>query len=101
MLERVDQAIRSSEPQLALGLIRELDQRFPKGKLLDERAAARVMAQCLQLEPAAARQAGENYLRKAPGRAYHERVRQLCGLVEAVPNARTTAPEKVSGPSGD
>ena len=101
LLKRAEQAIRSREPQLALGLIEELDRRFARGKLLDERSAARVMANCLELEPEAARRAGETYLRNAPGHVYHERVRQLCGLGEVTPNVKTDTVENASGSSGD
>lgn len=101
LLRRADQAIRSNEPQVALGLIQELDRRFAKGKLLDERTAARVMANCLELEPEAARRMGDAYLRKAPSHVYHERVRQMCGLVERTPNAKGNLDEKALSPSGD
>lgn len=101
LLSRAERAIRAKNPLLALGLLRELDQRYPKGKLLDERGAARVLAQCLQLAPDAARRAGEAYLRTAKSPLYHERVRQLCGSVPPASPTENAPKQKDSGTSGD
>lgn len=101
LLKRAERAIRYENALLALGLLRELDRRFPQGKLLDERAAARVMAQCLQLEPDAARAAGESYLRRASSNLYHDRVRRLCSVADAAPAEKDATPEKALTPSGD
>lgn len=80
LLKRTDRAIRNNNALLALGLLRELDQRFPTGKLLVERQAARIMAHCLQQDAPTARQTAESYLRSAKTQVYSERVRQLCGI---------------------
>ncbi len=101
LLRRAERAIRSREPELALGFIQELDRRFPHGKLLDERSAARVLANCLELEPDAARRAGEDYLSRTRGHVYDERVRLLCGLDENAQSAKSGAGEKDSKASGD
>jgi hypothetical protein len=101
LLRRAERAIRSKNALLAHGLLRELEQRFPKGKLIEERTAARVMANCQQLEPEAARRAGEAYLKQANSGVYRERVRQLCGLTEVAPNGKSEGAEKASVPSGD
>jgi hypothetical protein len=50
LLRRAERTIRSGNSQVALGLLRDLDERFPKGQLVEERAAARVMANlCYQV----------------------------------------------------
>lgn len=96
LLKRAERAIRAQNSLLALGLLRELDQRFPRGKLLDERAAARVMAECQQQTPDLARRTGEAYLRGAKSGVYHERVRRLCGIAESTSNSKGVSAEKDS-----
>jgi hypothetical protein len=46
ILRRVERAQRAGNPRLALALLDELDRDRPRGKLLEERAAARAVAQC-------------------------------------------------------
>jgi len=96
LLKRAEHAIRSGDALLSLGLLRELARRFPNGKLLAERNAAFVMANCLQLEPA-----GEAYLRQATNSVYHERVRQLCGLAAPAGLKNNKIGEKGSVSAGD
>jgi hypothetical protein len=93
LLKRAERAIRARDSLLALGLLRELEQRFPRGKLLAERAAARVMAECQQQPPDVARRTGEAYLRGANSGVYNERVRRLCGI--------SYSPSKQKGVSSD
>jgi hypothetical protein len=46
ILRRVERAQRAGNPSLALALLDELDRESPRGKLMEERAAARSVAQC-------------------------------------------------------
>jgi len=80
LLRRAERTIRSGNSQVALGLLRDLDQRFPKGQLVEERAAARVMANCQLADADAARTQGNAYLKAHPQSVYADRVRTLCQL---------------------
>jgi hypothetical protein len=79
LLERAERAIRSDQAALALSFLDELDQRFPKSSLLEERTAARVLADCALGEPLA-RARAERYLRDRQASVYADRVRRLCKL---------------------
>lgn len=96
LLKRAERAIRVQNSLLALGMLRELDQRFPRGQLLAERAAARVMAECQQQPPDVARRTGNAYLRGANSSVYHERVRRLCGIADSTSNSKGVSVEKDS-----
>ena len=78
LLRRAERTIRSGNSLVALGLLRDLDERFPKGQLLEERTAARVMAKCQLDEKDAARARGNAYLFAHPQSVYADRVRTLC-----------------------
>ena len=76
-LQRVDRALRSGMPGLALGILRELDERFPRGVLLEERAAARLMARC-QNGDAEAPGAAAEWLERHEQSVYAARLRAAC-----------------------
>jgi hypothetical protein len=76
-LQRVDRALRSGTPQLALGLLRELDERIPRGVLLEERAAARLIARC-QNGDASAPNAAVAWLERHAQSVYAPRLRAAC-----------------------
>lgn len=78
MLRRAERAIRAGEPLLALGLLRELDERFPNGRLKEERTAARTMARCQRALDAEARSQAAAFDARYPHSVYGERVRALC-----------------------
>jgi hypothetical protein len=78
MLQRARRALNADNGRLALGIVEELDERFPKGVLVEERSATRILSLC-QLERAAeAKQAARNFLELYPSSVYAERVRQSC-----------------------
>ncbi len=80
LLRRAERTIRAGNPLVALGLLRDLDQRFPKGQLLEERTAARVMANCQLADTDTARARGNAYLIAHPQSVYADRVRSICQL---------------------
>lgn len=89
LLQRAERAIRSSNPLLALSLLADLDEQFPKGKLLEERAAARAMAGCQKSLDPTSQSAARRFVGSHPQSVYAARVRALCELGA-----------KDSGPSG-
>jgi hypothetical protein len=84
LLRRAERTIRAGDAMVALGLLSELDARFPRGQLLEERAAARVMANCQLTDATSARSMGEAYLRAHSQSVYAARVRSLCHLDAAM-----------------
>ncbi len=84
-LRRAEHTIRSGNYPVALGLLRELDERFPKGHLLEERTAARVMANCQLDDIERAHARGNAYLLAHPQSMYADRVRALCQIDSAQP----------------
>ena len=52
MLQRARRALNAENGRLALGIVEELDERFPKGLLVEERSATRILSLCM-LERAA------------------------------------------------
>jgi hypothetical protein len=80
LLRRAERTIRAGDAMVALGLLSELDQRFSKGKLLEERAAARVMANCQLTDENSAKSMGQAYLGAHPQSVYGARVRSICHL---------------------
>jgi hypothetical protein len=76
-LQRVDRALRNGNPSLALGLLTELDERIPRGVLLEERAAARLIARCLNGDAGAAI-AAVTWLERHSASVYAPRLRAAC-----------------------
>jgi hypothetical protein len=76
-LRRVDRALRSQMPVLALSLLNDLDSRIPRGALGEERAAARLMARCMTSDPDATA-AASAWLRVHPRSVYAPRLRESC-----------------------
>jgi len=83
LLRRAERTIRAGNSLVALGLLRDLDQRFPKGQLLEERTAARVMANCQLADTDTARAQGNAYLIAHSQSVYADRVRSICQLDSA------------------
>jgi hypothetical protein len=80
LLQRAERAIRSNDPVLARSLLGELDQQFPKGKLLEERSAAGVMAGCQNSLDPASQSAARRFVGFHPQSVYAARIRNLCEL---------------------
>jgi hypothetical protein len=78
MLEEAQAALRSGDSLVALALLRRLDQRFPRGELREERAAAEVLALCANDLSGEAVGRGRAFLAKYPHSVYAARVRAAC-----------------------
>jgi hypothetical protein len=83
LLRRVEHALRTNDANLALGLLGELDERFPDTRLAEERLAARRIAECRSGTPGAALHA-RDFLGEHATSVYSERVRAAC-LSENMP----------------
>jgi hypothetical protein len=81
LLRRVERAIRSGEPVLALGLLAELDEVFPETTLAEERLAARRLAECRAGRPDASSSARRFLIEHATS-VYRQRIELACGLVD-------------------
>jgi hypothetical protein len=78
MLQRARRALNSENGRLALGIVQDLDAQFPRGILIEERNATRVLSLC-QLDRAdEARQVAQAFLERYPASVYAERVRGSC-----------------------
>jgi hypothetical protein len=83
VLRRAERMIRQGNSLVALGFLRDLDERYPKGQLLEERSAARVMANCQLADAESARSQGQAYLSAHARSVYADRVRSICQLDSA------------------
>jgi hypothetical protein len=79
LLERIDRALRNSDPALARALLGELEASQPRTHFSEERSAARIMADCLAGERSARESAG-HFLETHPASVYASRLRALCQL---------------------
>jgi len=84
LLRRVERALRSAEPALALALLAELDERFPNSSLGEERRASNALAHCQLGDPGAAERAA-SFLREHGSSVYADHVRSTCGLPTTAP----------------
>lgn len=78
MLQRARRALNADNGRLALGIVEELDERFPAGVLIEERSATRVLSLCQLERVAEAKQAAQAFLARYPASVYAERVRKSC-----------------------
>jgi hypothetical protein len=78
MLQRARRALGAGNGLLALGIVSELDERFPKGVLIEERIATRVFSLCALDRVPEARAVGREFLARYASSVYAERVRTSC-----------------------
>ena len=78
-VQRVERALRTGDPALALALLGELDERFPESRLVEERLAARHMADCRLEAPDAVARA-RRFLDEHPLSVYRQRLQLACAL---------------------
>jgi hypothetical protein len=80
MLQRARRALGADNGRLALGIVQELEERFPKGVLMEERRATRVLSLCLLGRTDEARRIGREFLAQHGSSVYAERVRASCAV---------------------
>lgn len=78
LLKRADQALRQGRPDIARNLLDELSIRFPKGQLLEERAATETLLACQRTRDEAARAAARQFLAAHSASVYAARIRATC-----------------------
>lgn len=78
LLQRARRALNRQDAQLALGIVQSLDERFPAGVLMEERAATRILSLCQLQRTEEARAQGQHFLGAHPQSVYAERVRRSC-----------------------
>jgi hypothetical protein len=101
LLRRVEKSLRANDPALALALLDELDERFPRTSLGEERLAARVIAHCA-VGDGGARLRAESFLSERPGSVYAERVQTACTVsAGARGSSGVPAPSEGSRRRGD
>lgn len=77
LLQRAERAVRADNAALALALIGELEARYPRSTLLEERSAIELLAHCRAGASDASSRA-TRFLRQHPQSLYAGRVRELC-----------------------
>jgi hypothetical protein len=78
LLQRARRALNRNDARLALGIVQSLDERFPDGVLMEERAATRILSLCQLERKEEAREQGHRFLLDHPRSVYAERVRHSC-----------------------
>jgi hypothetical protein len=78
MLQRARRALNARNGRLALGIVQDLDEQFPKGVLIEERSATRVLSLCQLERVDEARGVARAFLERYPVSVYAERVRRSC-----------------------
>jgi hypothetical protein len=78
MLQRARRALNADNGRLAVGLVQELDEQFPRGILIEERDATRILGLCQLGRVDEARRVARSFLERYPGSVYAERVRRSC-----------------------
>ena len=66
LLQRARRALNRQDAQLALGIVQSLDERFPRGVLMEERAATRILSLCQLERTDEARARGQHFLAEHP-----------------------------------
>jgi hypothetical protein len=95
LLERAERAVRAHNPDLALVLTGELEDRYPASPLHEERRAIELMARC-QAGSSLALELGERFARLYPGSVYGERIANEC---DPAPTNRSAL--DIDGSEGD
>jgi len=78
LLRRAQRAARSGNGRLALGLLSELDDAFPKSPLSQERELTRILALCAVEEVDRARAHAKRWFGTGAGSIYQSRLAQSC-----------------------
>jgi hypothetical protein len=95
LLQRAERAIRMGNGALARSFIADLEARFPRTALRQERAAVLVLAACAAHEPDAT-SAARTFVARHPNSVYIDRIRDACAL-----DPRLVTPPDARGRSND
>jgi hypothetical protein len=88
LLRRAEHAVRKADSALALALIAELQQRYPRSSLLEERRAVELLAYCVA-GATDARDRAQRFLREHPRSVHAGRIAEQCaGAGELSPTGR-------------
>ena len=79
LLNEAQRALASGQADRALQLLDRHARDFPRGSLVEERAAARIIALCALGRVTAARAEAAAFVRKSPESPLVDRVRAACG----------------------
>jgi hypothetical protein len=82
ILRRVERAQRASNPRLALALLDELDRDQPRGRLMEERAAARAVAECQSTFGSPRSETVKQFRKRYASSVYLTRVEVACEETE-------------------
>jgi hypothetical protein len=77
LLQRAERATRADNSALALALIAELEERYPRSELLEERKAIELIALCAAGATDGSARA-EHFIRNHPRSVYAGRIAELC-----------------------
>jgi hypothetical protein len=92
-LERVQRALRDGYPALALAILGELDQKVPRGSLIEERTAAKIIARCSLGETSSARPTA--FVEHYPNSMYLGRIARACSAMNSKSSEVGTETEPV------
>lgn len=77
LLRRAERAVRGDDSALALALIGELEEHYPRSSLLEERRAVELLAYCVA-GASDARARAQRFLREHPRSVYAGRIAEKC-----------------------
>jgi hypothetical protein len=80
-LRRVESLLREGNAEVALRVLAQLDRDFPRGQMLEERAAAWALARCTR---ARSDEVANDFNQRYPGSVYAERVLAACAAPAAI-----------------
>jgi hypothetical protein len=83
LLREAHDALQAGQPGRALDLLDEQSQAYAGGQLVEERAAARVLALCKAGRPEEAQAAAARFLQEHPHSPLADRVRSACSALPA------------------
>lgn len=98
-LRRIERVLREHNPRLAAALLDELDRSVPRGKLVEERNAARTVSACgLDDAASVANSRAAEFAARYPGSVYLPRVKRACaagdGAAERIESLPETDPKQ-------
>jgi hypothetical protein len=86
LLQRAERAVRAENPALALALVTEHAERYPRSVLIEERQAIELMAHC-EAGTVDASERARRFLQEHPKSVYATRVRELCWVESTIDRA--------------